>query len=66
MRSKMSRSRKNSCDCRNKTKGNPKVGDGICRFHINWGDYRKAVMDRIAGKKYCRQWDAEYQEDEPV
>lgn len=56
----MARSRKNSCDCRNRMKGNPKVGDGICRWNIHGGDYRKAVMERIEGKKYVRNWKKEY------
>lgn len=44
-----------SCDCRHRHHGNPKVGNGVCAMSMGW---RKAVVERIAGKRYCRSWAA--------
>lgn len=44
-----------SCDCRHRHHGNPKVGRGCCTRSMDW---RPAVEERIAGKRFCRKWAA--------
>ena len=45
------------CDCRKRTRGNPKVGKGLC-MKACWGTYRAAVEERIRGKRTTRLWAA--------
>jgi hypothetical protein len=42
------------CDCRSRTRGNPKVGNGLCARGD--GKYRPAVTQRIAGRRAVRHW----------
>lgn len=49
----MGKSKRSSCNCRRRTHGNPKVGDGIC-YHS--GESRTAVVERIRGKRLARRW----------
>lgn len=44
-----------SCDCRHRHHGNPKVGNGVCAMGTGW---RQVVVERIAGKRFCRKWAA--------
>jgi hypothetical protein len=37
-----------TCNCRPRSRGNPKVSAGVCYLCF---DYRPAVMERIKGKK---------------
>jgi hypothetical protein len=44
--------KKYRCNCRKRSRNNPKVGGGIChRF-----GYREAVVARIAARRLARMW----------
>ena len=44
--------KKHRCNCRKRSRHDPKVGGGIChRF-----GYREAVIARIAGRRLERAW----------
>ena len=47
------------CNCRGRWFGNPKYGYGVCMMT---GEVRKAVKQRIEGKKLCRNWSLEIYE----
>ncbi len=46
-----SKPKKVTCNCRRKSKGNPKVGGGIC-YH----GMCEAVVERIDGKRLAKAW----------
>ena len=48
-----SKPKKRGCDCRGRTHGNPKTGNGPC---YGYNDQRPAVRVRIASKKLVRRW----------
>lgn len=52
-----------SCRCTSHPRGNPKYSNGSCYLS---GDVRPSVRQRIDGKKYCRNWEQEYEEEEPI
>jgi hypothetical protein len=53
-----SKPKKSRCNCRGKTHGNPKIGNGPCRYGV-----RDAVVERIAGKRLVRRWLAAKRQD---
>jgi hypothetical protein len=42
------------CDCRGRRHGAPKLPGGMC--YLSDGDYRPAVLERIASKRLARAW----------
>lgn len=48
-----SKPKRHGHDCRNRRHGNPKLGNGPCRWSCS-GDQRDAVVERIAGKKVAK------------
>lgn len=48
-----SKPKKTTCNCRRKSRGNPKVGAGVCYHNLA---YRDVVKDRIEGKRKAKAW----------
>lgn len=48
-----SKPKKTTCNCRRKSRGNPKVGAGCCYDNLG---LRDVVIERIAGKRKAKVW----------
>ena len=49
-----SKPKKTDCNCRRRVRGNPKYGNGPCYHDMR--DQRRAVVERIAGKRLAQRW----------
>lgn len=48
-----SKPKKRTCNCRRKSKNNPKYGGGICYLS---GELRQAVQERLGSKKMAKAY----------
>lgn len=48
-----SKPKKSTCNCRRKSKNNPKYGAGCCYLS---GELRQVVHERVAGKRKAKAW----------